>query len=131
MDASKIKRQALYIVIAALVCVFVWEIVPQLRTSSSASRVAPAGANVTQGPRAPAGSVLVNVTMVGYDPASIEAKAGQPLKLAFFRPNEANCGGEVVFPDLGIRKELPPGQTVVVDITPQKSGPLGFECGMS
>jgi plastocyanin domain-containing protein len=131
MDASIIKRQSIYLVIGALVCVLVWKIVPLLRTSSSVRGVAPAGANMTQGPHAPAGSVLVNVTMVGYDPASIEAKAGQPLKLAFFRPNDANCGGEVVFPDLGIRKELPPGQTVVVDITPQKSGPLGFECGMS
>ena len=73
----------------------------------------------------------MNVTMVGYDPAEIEAKAGQPIKLAFFRPNDANCGSEVVFPDLGIRKALPPGQTVVVEITPQKSGPLGFACGMN
>ena len=93
------------------------------------SRVIPAGA-VTQDPHAPPGSVLVNVNMIGFDPALIEAKAGQPLKLAFFRPNEANCAREVVFPDLGIRKELPPGQIVVVDITPPKSGPLGFECGM-
>ena len=93
------------------------------------SRGTPAGA-VTQGPYTPPGSVLVNVNMVGFDPSAIEAKAGQPLKLAFFRPNDANCAREVVFPSLGIRKELPPGQIVVVDITPPKSGPLGFECGM-
>jgi protein SCO1 len=93
------------------------------------SRVTPKGV-VTQGPQAPPGSVLVNVNMTGFDPALIEAKAGQPLKLAFFRPNEANCAREVVFPGLGIRKELPPGQTVVVEITPSKSGPLSFECGM-
>ena len=130
MDASNIKRQALYLVIGALGCVLVWKIAPLLSTSRFVIRVAPAGANVTQGPHAPPGSVLVNVSMVGFDPASIEAKAGQPLKLAFFRPNAANCGREVVFPDLGIRKELPPGQTVVVDITPPKSGSLGFECGM-
>ena len=130
MDASNIKRQALYIVIGALGCVLAWKIAPLLSTSSFVVRETPAGANVTQGPNAPAGSVLVNVSMIGFDPALIEAKAGQALKLAFFRPNAANCGREVVFPDLGIRKELPPGQTVVVDITPPKSGPLGFECGM-
>ena len=130
MDASNIKRQALYLVIGALGCVLVWKIAPLLRTSRSAIRVAPAGANVTQGPHAPPGSVLVNVSMIGFDPAWIAAKAGQPLKLAFFRPNAANCAREVVFPGLGIRKELPPGQTVVVDITPPKSGPLVFECGM-
>jgi hypothetical protein len=130
MDASKIKRQALYIVIGAFGCVLVWKTAPLLSTSSFAIRKAPAGANVTPGPHAPPGSVLVNVNMTGFDPELIEAKAGQPLKLAFFRPNAANCGREVVFPELGIRKELPPGETVVVDITPPKSGALGFECGM-
>ena len=130
MDASNIKRQALYLVIGALGCVLVWKIAPLLSTSRFIIRVAPAGANVTQGPHAPPGSVLVNVSMIGFDPALIAAKAGQPLKLAFFRPNAANCAREVVFPGLGIRKELPPGQTVVVDITPPKNGPFVFECGM-
>ena len=130
MDASNIKRQALYLVIGALGCVLVWKVAPLLRTRIFVNRVPPAGANMTPGPHAPPGSVLVNVSMVGFDPALIEAKAGQPIKLAFFRPNDANCAREVVFPDLGIRKELPPGQTVVVEITPAKSGPRGFECGM-
>ena len=122
MDASNIKRQALYLVIGALGCVLAWKMAPLLSTSSFVIRETPAGANVTQGPHAPAGSVLVNVSMAGFDPALIEANAGQPLKLAFFRPNAANCGREV--PDLGIQKELPPGQTVVVDITPPKSARL-------
>ena len=130
MDAGNIKRQALYLVIGALGCVLVWKIAPLVSTSGLLHRAPPASANMTQGPNAPPGSVLVNISMVGFDPAVIEAKAGQPLKLAFFRPNAANCAREVVFPDLGIRKELPPGQTTVVDVTPPKSGPLGFECGM-
>jgi Cupredoxin-like domain len=130
MDPSNIKRQALYLVIGALGCVLVWKMAPIFSRSGFVNRVPSDSATVTPGPHAPPGSVLVNITMVGFDPAVIEAKAGQPLKLAFFRPNAANCAREVVFPDLGIRKELPPGQTVVVDITPQKSGPLAFECGM-
>jgi len=130
MDASNIKRQALWLAIGALGCVLAWEIAPLLSTSGLVNRVPSAGANMTQGPHAPPGSVLVNVNMIGFDPAVIPAKAGQPIKLAFFRPNAANCAREVVFPDLGIRKELPPGETTVVDITPPKSGPLGFECGM-
>ena len=130
MDARTIKLQALYLVIGALGCVLVWKIAPLLRASGFVNRVAPVRANVTPGPHPPPGSVLVNISMVGFDPAVIEAKAGQPLKLAFFRPNAANCAREVVFPDLGIRKELPPGQTTVVDVTPPKSGPLAFECGM-
>ena len=129
MDGN-LKRQALYLVIGALGCVLVWKIAPPLSKFPFLTRVATAGASATQGPHAPPGSVLVNVSMIGFDPASIDAKAGQPLKLAFYRPNAANCAREVVFPSLGIRKELPPGQTVVVDITPPTSGPLAFECGM-
>src|SRR5580704_6939448 len=130
MGPRTIQRQALYLVMAAVVCVLVWKMVPLVSTSVFLNRVLHTGANVPPGPHAPPGSVLVNVSMVGFDPAMIPAKAGQPLKLAFFRPNAANCAREVVFPDLGIRRELPPGQPTVVDITPPKSGTFGFECGM-
>jgi hypothetical protein len=134
MDTSNIKRQALHLAIGlaigALGCVLVWKIAPLLSASSGA-RVSPSSASVAPSPHAPPGSVLVNISMVGFDPASIDAKAGQPLKLAFFRPNAANCAREVVFPALGIRKELPPGETTVVDVTPPKSGTFGFACGMN
>ncbi len=130
MDSRTIQRLALYLVITAIGCVLVWKMAPLVSTSGFLNRVLHAGANVTPGPHAPPGSVLVNVSMVGFDPAVIPAKAGQPLKLAFYRPNAANCAREVVFPGLGIRKDLPPGETTVVDITPPKSGPLVFECGM-
>jgi plastocyanin domain-containing protein len=128
MNAGNFKRQALHlaigIVIGALGCVLVWKIVPLVSREDSPPRVA-------QGPHAPPGSQLVNISMVGFDPAEIPAKAGQPLKLAFFRPDATNCAREVVFPALGIRKELPPGETTVVDITPPKSGTFGFACGMN
>ncbi len=93
-------------------------------------RVAPAGDAVTQGPHPPAGAILVNVSSSGFEPGTIPVKSGQPVQLAFYRPDAANCAREVVFPSLGIRKELPVGQTVVVSVTPGKSGSLGFECGM-
>jgi len=130
MDAGNIKRHGPYLVLCALGCVLAWKIAPLLSTPGTANRVPPASANMTPAPEAPPGSVLVNVTMVGFEPSVIEAKAGQPIQLAFFRPNANNCANEVVFPDLGIQKKLPPGQTTVVEITPPKTGSLGFECGM-
>jgi hypothetical protein len=93
-------------------------------------KVAPAGSSVTQISRAPAGSILINVSSAGFEPATIAAKAGQPMKLAFFRPDAANCARTVVFPSLGISRDLPPGQTTVVDLTPSRTGNLSFECGM-
>jgi hypothetical protein len=83
-----------------------------------------------EAPNAPRDAVLVTVSSAGYDPARIDAKAGQPLKLAFYRPNAQNCGGVVTFPDLHLSQELPPGKTTVVTIVPRKTGPISFACKM-
>ena len=92
-------------------------------------RVADGGA-VTTTAKVPPGAILVNVSSSGFEPSLIPAKAGKPLKLAFFRADAENCGREVIFPDLGIQQELPVGQTVVIDVTPRKTGSLTFSCGM-
>lgn len=78
----------------------------------------------------PAGAIKVTVSGDGYEPAAIEVKKGQPVRLAFYRADAENCGGEVVFPKLNIRKKLPVGETVVVEITPPEAGEIAFTCGM-
>ena len=78
----------------------------------------------------PADAIKVTLSSKGYEPSRIEAKKGQPIKLAFYRADAENCGGEVVFPSLGIRKKLPVGQTTVVEVTPKEMGELAFTCGM-
>lgn len=130
MGLSNVKRELVYLAISALSCVLIWKYAP-LFIPGFAIRPAPAAANAAQDTSASPNSVTVTVNMTGFDPDVIEAKAGQPIRLAFFRPNDANCASEVVFPALGIRKELPPGQTTVVKITPAKTGPLDFACGMN
>ncbi|HSK70934.1 MAG TPA: cupredoxin domain-containing protein [Pyrinomonadaceae bacterium] len=74
--------------------------------------------------------VKITVSKRGYEPKSIEVKKGKPVKLAFFREDEENCGEELVFPKLNIKKDLPVGETVLVEFTPQEEGELGFTCGM-
>ncbi len=81
-------------------------------------------------PEAPRDSILVTVSSAGYSPARIDARVGQPLKLAFYRPDAQNCGGVVNFPDLHLSRELPPGKTTVFTIVPRKTGPLSFACKM-
>jgi hypothetical protein len=93
-------------------------------------RITPGNGPATPVTQVPSGALLIKVSSAGYEPARILAKAGQPIKLAFFRPDAQNCGREVIFPALGIQRELPPGQTVVIDITPRKTGSLSFSCGM-
>ena len=79
----------------------------------------------------PTDAIKVTVSGAGYEPSRVEVKRGQPVKLAFYRKDADNCGGEVVFPKLNVRKKLPVGQTVVVEVTPKEAGELAFTCGMN
>ena len=89
------------------------------------------GGQITQIPHPPFGATLIRVSSAGYEPSRIIATAGQPVKLAFFRVDAQNCGRLVRFPELGVERELPPGQMVMIEVTPRKSGRLAFRCGMN
>lgn len=78
----------------------------------------------------PADAIKITVSSGGYEPSAVNVKKGQPIKLAFYRADGNNCGGEVVFSKLNIRKTLPVGETVLVEISPQESGEISFTCGM-
>ena len=79
------------------------------------------------------GIQIVNVKISGADyvPASVKVAKGQPIRLNFTRDEKTTCGDTVVFPALNIRKEVPVGKVVAIDITPQKSGDIAFTCGMN
>ncbi|HEX5751017.1 MAG TPA: cupredoxin domain-containing protein [Archangium sp.] len=66
----------------------------------------------------------------GYNPARIEVREGERVRLTFLRTEYTPCTKEVVFPTLGIREELPPHQPVTVELPPQKVGEVEFHCGM-
>lgn len=66
----------------------------------------------------------------GYKPDRIEVVEGQEVQLKFVRKEASGCTREVVFPALGIRKELPQNEPVVVQLPTLKVGEYGFECGM-
>lgn len=67
----------------------------------------------------------------GYDPATIQVKAGTPVRLHFDRQETSSCSEEVVFPAFGVRKFLPAFQQTVVEVTPPAPGTYEFTCGMS
>jgi hypothetical protein len=78
----------------------------------------------------PEGAIKVRVSGDGYEPASIPVKKGEAVKLAFYRADAGNCGGEVVFSKQNIKKKLPVGETVLVELTPTEAGDISFTCGM-
>ena len=79
----------------------------------------------------PDGAFKIVVSKDGFAPQEISYKKDQPLKLAFVRIDEQNCGDEIVFKDLNIRKKLPVGEVVTVNIPTDKSGEINFACGMN
>jgi hypothetical protein len=78
----------------------------------------------------PADAIQIRVTQHGYQPAKLDIPADTPVTLAFTRESEPNCGSEVIFPALNIRKPLPLGQTVLVPLPAQAAGEIAFSCGM-
>jgi hypothetical protein len=78
----------------------------------------------------PEGAFKVVVSRDGFTPQEVSFKKGQPLKLAFYRADAENCADEVVFKNLNIRKKLPIGEVVTVDIQTYKAGEFSFACGM-
>lgn len=71
----------------------------------------------------------VTVGENGFQPASLQLKPGINTQITFLRTDDKTCGKEVLFEELGIRKELPLGKEVLVEFTPTKSE-YGFSCGM-
>ncbi len=79
---------------------------------------------------APGQIIEVRVKDGVYDPALIEATAGKGISLKFIREDETACASQVVFPELGIQKELPLGKPVVIRIVPEKAGEYAYQCQM-
>ncbi len=78
----------------------------------------------------PAGTIKVTVSNAGFEPEQIKVKKGESVKLAFYRADEKNCASEVVFPSLGIKKQLTVGKTTIVEVTMKDSDEINFGCGM-
>ncbi len=76
-------------------------------------------------------SIAVEVGARGYTPSEVTAAAGEPVRLVFTRTTDEGCGQQLVFPDLDIRRDLPLGEAVPVDITMPSSGRVSFTCGMA
>jgi len=75
-------------------------------------------------------AIPVEVGAHGYTPGEVSATAGEEVRLVFTRTSDEGCGQQLVFPDLNLRRDLPLGEAVPVDITMPVSGTVAFTCGM-
>lgn len=79
---------------------------------------------------APAREIPITV-QGGYSPDRVEVTAGERVRLVFTRAEYTGCTREVVFPELGVRKELPTNQAVAIDLPELAPGTYTFHCGMN
>ncbi|HEX8247455.1 MAG TPA: cupredoxin domain-containing protein [Pyrinomonadaceae bacterium] len=75
-------------------------------------------------------TVRVNISQEGYSPGSVSVKKGETVRLVFYRADANNCGEELVFPALNIKRRIPVRKRVVVTLTPRRAGEIAFACGM-
>jgi plastocyanin domain-containing protein len=65
-----------------------------------------------------------------YTPNVINVEHGKPVRLSFRREETAACSEKVLLPDFHRQAELPEGETIAVEFTPEQPGEYEFTCGM-
>ena len=66
----------------------------------------------------------------GYTPDVIVIQKGRPVRLTFTRQESSACSEKVLFPDFNQNANLPEGEQVTLEFTPDKAGEFGFQCQM-
>ena len=66
-----------------------------------------------------------------YIPDRIDVRAGEPIKLNFFRKDPSSCLEKVLLPDFNKALDLTLNQTTTVEVLPEKPGEYTFTCGMN
>lgn len=67
----------------------------------------------------------------GYKPKVIKVKRGERTTLSLLRKDPNPCLEEFILSDFKIKKYLPLGKAVNIEIKPDKAGTFSFHCGMN
>lgn len=78
----------------------------------------------------PASALKLEIGPHGYAPNKLTLAAGQPITLAITTRQRPSCASRIVFPSLGLTRELPLNGTVLIELPPLPVGELSFGCGM-
>lgn len=79
----------------------------------------------------PAGNQIVDVIVHrGYQPSSIRARAGVPLRIVFRRRDDDACSERVVFSAPRLDRRLSTTGATTIDLPAQPPGEIRFTCGM-
>lgn len=67
----------------------------------------------------------------GYTPNTVVLQQGVPAHIVFHRKDPSGCFNEVVFPDFGIREDLPVNERFPIAIDTSQPGEYQYSCGMN
>jgi plastocyanin domain-containing protein len=90
----------------------------------------PRGEGITAGVTSSGFQEAMILVKGAYNPDVIVVQHGKPVRLTFRREETAACSEKVLFPDFKQTAELPEGELVPVEFTPQDPGEYEFTCGM-
>lgn len=76
------------------------------------------------------GEIPITADDKGFSPSSVKVPKGSTTTLVFTRTTDETCATEVVFPELNVKKDLPKGTPVKIEIPTDKEQMLTFQCGM-
>ena len=82
------------------------------------------------GVRQTAVNLATEQATVSYEPSAAAIEHGTPARLTFRREETAACSEKVLLPDFHKSAELPEGELVPVEFTPEQLGEYEFACGM-
>jgi hypothetical protein len=77
-----------------------------------------------------AGAPTVIADERGFSPAALTLTLGGPGVVVFRRTTDDTCATAVVFPELGLERELPLDRSVAVELPTTAARTLTFQCGM-
>lgn len=78
----------------------------------------------------PADAIQIKVGADGFAPTQIKIEASRPTILAITRDAHPNCANKILIPALGISRDLPLGETIIIELPAMKARELSLTCGM-
>jgi len=74
--------------------------------------------------------IQLAVTDQGFEPAELAVAKDRPIRLTVTRKTDQTCAREIIFKEIAVKKDLPLGQAVAIDLPARPAGTLHFACGM-
>lgn len=74
--------------------------------------------------------IEIQVTEKGFEPESVNVKAGEPVTLKVTRKTDSTCAKQIKVQPKNVKKDLPLNETITIALGKLEKGEIRFACGM-